>query len=679
MSGAPIAASRGAEAGQPSLALSPLAWNIFAASIIALAACLVLIGRAWPTQATLGWLTGYVLFFTVALVWLTLFSIRLGRLQAEPRRLLRTLVAVEGPLSALALIGSLAVYLSDQVNHQLSYFLQPTPTVALLLVALGTAVAQEVAVRASQAGTTEALQLALADCRRWALPLSLLLLGLLQGASYLWVIGNDYTRYWAVADAISSRVGYPAAYNQPVYVAEGMDRYSIELPLFPLLLLLAYTLVGHDTLAAHLPALLANTLFPLLLHALYCRAGFGRPLAFAAATIVAVFPFFRLYTLNAPVPDAVFVTLLVAAGYLLLRLIGDREQRWLPWPAFGVVAGLTALTRAEGMLYAAAMFLALLPYLSKLRLYLAGIAFLATIAPFSVTMMAVFGKPWPHNAGSSFSLHYITENLDWLWWLSVPWYAAPFGLSPSVFGLVVAFLTALCLAGTLWMLRERWQLAALPTAAGLQIATVFTVSPRVAGADQWFDFFRHISYGIPFAVLPLLFLVSRLSVAAPPARWVFTLPLGRLRPRFGILHLVALLGLAFTAYLLHLLAHPSQTWGSGAGQLLTSDVWVSFHDLVSNRYPLLQLPFVPIDGVLMIDPSFEYIPRHLESVKAFYEPYSSIVTGRGSQYEVSSLLVLLFGAVFALMERPRRRINCSGDGDDVTARQRMAPTPGATG
>ncbi|MGI5836623.1 MAG: hypothetical protein ACOX87_09065, partial [Chloroflexota bacterium] len=187
----------------------------------------------------------------------------------------------------------------------------------------------------------------------------------------------------------------------------------------------------------------------------------------------------------------------------------------------------------------------------------------------------------------------------------------------------------------------RWQLALLPIAAGIQVATVFTISPRVAGADQWFDFFRHISYGLPFLATPLLLIISRLCDLLDP----FFQRIGR---HVSLTHGVYFLGLAFASYLFHLLAYPSVTWGGGAGQLLTSDVWVTFHDIVSHRYPLPNLPFASIDGVWMIDPKFEYMHGHIESVKAFFEPFSVLNTGRGTQYEVSSVLVVIFGAVFAL-------------------------------
>jgi len=673
-----------------------LAWNALVASFVALAANLLLMGRAWPAHATRGWLLCFGLLFLITMLWLTAYSSHL-------RRRLSIAIAVEMPLLALTLSGSLAIYLSDYFNHQARHFLQPTPAIAMLLAVLLTFVLQAATLRADHACWSRRLADTLVDARRWAVPTSLILLGFLQGASYLWVIGNDFTRYWTAADAMASGAGYPASYNLPIYVAEGMDRYSIELPVFPLSLLLAFALAGHDTVGAHLPALVANTLLPLLLYAFYHRAGFKRPLAYAAAAIIAVFPFLRLYTLNAPVPDAVFITLLVTAGYLLLHLIGTEkagrgdegspapivavEERaalspallagerargrgaepgthhWLCWTAFGVVAGLAAMTRAEGMLYAVIMFVALLPYALRVQPYLAGIAFLLTIAPFSLTMMRTFGRLWPNNAGSSFGLHYVRENLDWMGWSSLPWYAGPFGMSPSNFGTLLVILTAVVLLGVVWMLFSDWQLALLPVAAAIQVFTVFAISPWVAGAEQWFDFFRHMSYGIPFAMLPILFLVRQVCDSRPLAGRSLTLPFGGMGFRLVPAHAAALLGLAFVAYLLHLLATPSRTWGQGASQLLTSDVWVTLPEILDHRYPLPLLPFAHIEGVLMIDPSFAYIHDHIDAVKEFFDHCSTLNTGRGRQYELSSLLVVLFGAVFAFTDGLQTRVSARRGGE----------------
>jgi len=655
----------------------PLLWNSAVAASLAITASTAIVGRSWPNQATLAWAAVFVLVFVSSLWRLAVLGSQLrsrmgGDLLAERMR-------VEGPILALSLGFTASLYLSDDLYHQVLYFLQPTPAVVLVLAVMGTIAAQDALVAYGPASALDLISLSLTCARRWAIPASLLILGLLQGASYLWIIGNDFTRYWTVADAMRSLAGYPASINLTNYIEGGMYRYSIELPFFPILLLTSFSLVGHDTLGAHLPALLANTVLPLLLYGFYQKAGLGRPLAFAGACVVALFPFFRLYTLNAPVPDAVFVTLLVGAGHLFLQLVSprprsevdgqatarrDSPQPLQQWCLFGILAALASLTRPEGLLFSGFMFLGLIPNLLRPRFYLAGLCFLALTVPFSIVMMSTFGIPWPRNAGNSFGLGNIAGNLDWMDRMSLSFYMDPFGLSRTSFMAVVAALTIGGAVGTIWLARRWWQAALLPLSFVVHLFAVFTVDPRVSGVDQWFDFFRHISYGIPFGALALFTCTQRavqLLVDAARGR------IGR-ASAVSTATLAALLLLAFAAYELHLLARPSLTWGPGGTQLLTSDMWVTFPDLITYRYKLPDLPFAPVEGLTMIDPSFDYMSMHLEYVKHFFEPLTAINTGKGSQYEVSSLLVLLFGAAFTLWpgrntrpdERPGAEIDIRG-------------------
>ncbi len=97
------------------------------------------------------------------------------------------------------------------------------------------------------------------------------------------------------------------------------------------------------------------------------------------------------------------------------------------------------------------------------------------------------------------------------------------------------------------------------------------------------------------------------------------------------------------------LSHPSATYGQSV-QLLTSDVWVSFPDIQNHRYPLPEIQMARDDqGVLIPSETFEseYLTHHLDRVRQFYEPFSALNVNRGSQYEFSSMLVVLFGAIFA--------------------------------
>ncbi|MCL4534807.1 MAG: glycosyltransferase family 39 protein [Bacteroidetes bacterium] len=643
-----------------------LLWNAVAAAAVALITCLVLLGRADPLRPSLGWSAAFGVVFLASFAWMWTFTLKLtARKQKRPGRRIVTIVAIHGPLTVLALAGSLAIYFSDTLNHQVANFLQPTAPLLVLLAVLATVVAQRAAMyRLDQRGLS--VVDAIMASQGWAIPLTLLLLGLLQGASYLWVIGDDFTRYWKVADAIRSWSGYPAIVNLPIYVQIGEPHYLVDLPGYSLFLLPAFALAGHNTLGAELPNLLANAALPILLYVFYRRAGINRAIAFAGSCVLITQPFFRLYTLNAPVPDAVFLALLVATGIAFEAVLSNQQSAisnqsspgafqnpeprtqnwWLRWLVFGFLAGASSLTRPEGVFFLGFMGLVLLPALRTRGPYIAAAACLALVLPFVGLMYSTFGFLWPNNAGTTIGLKNIGVNLYWLHRNTMRWYANPFGLSVLQLEALLALLTAGAVVGSVWLARRQWRLAILPLASALNLVVVLMVDQTVSGIHLWFDFFRHVSYALPFLLLPLLILFSRLTQNAPAA-WP-----SRRSVRILGSYAVAFVLLAVSFYQLDLLSHPSGTYGSGSAQLLTSDVWVSMQDMVAHQYQLPQIPFARNQsGVLVVDPVFDrnYMAHHLDSVRRFFEPYSTIRVDKGSQYEVSSILVLLFGSLFALL------------------------------
>lgn len=663
--------------------LWPFVWNMVTAATVATITCLALLGRTDPLHPSLGWTAVFAALFIVVLVWLVAFTLRLSsRRQNRSDNLIPTVMAIHSPLMVLSLAGSLAVYMSDWLNHQVINFLQPTAPLLVLLAVLMTAVAQR-AVLYRLDHPEVSIPRAIEASGKWGVPLSLALMGLLQGASYLWVIGDDFTRYWTLADAIRSWSGYPAIANIPIYVQIGEPRYCVDLPGFSLLLLPAFALAGHNTFGAELPSLLANVALPVLLYVFYRRAGISRVIAFAGSCALITQPFFRLYTLNAPVPDAVFLALLVATGIAFEAVVSTQrsaishqssvighqslERRTqdsglttqhltqnleprtqnpsLRWLLFGFLAGAITLTRPEGIFFLAFMGLVLLPTLRTWGPYLAATVFLVMVLPFVALMYSTFGFLWPNNAGTTIGLKNVGVNLYWLQQNTMKWYANAFHLSVPQLEVLLALLAVGMVAGSIWLARRRWQLAILPVASVGNLAVVFTVDQTVSGVHLWFDFFRHVSYTLPFLLLPLLYLLSQLTLKAR-VRWA---PGGSMRTFVACAAALALLAISF--YQLDVLSHPSRTYGSGSTQLLTSDVWVSFQDIIAHPYQLPQIPFARNQGgVLVLAPAFDrsYMVHHLDNVRRFFEPYSTIRVNRGSQYEVASALVLLFGSFFAL-------------------------------
>lgn len=640
-----------------------LAWSLLVAFAAALVGSLTLVGRT-GLQPSLGWATVFVGLSAILMLWLTSYSRRLADQGLSSARVLRRAVATEAPLVSLGFAASAAIYLSDFVNHQLLYVLRPTASIAVILAVLATAVAHEASLDMLDSNWRRATIQALAASRRWAIPASLVLLGLLQASAYIWVIGNDFTRYWTVADAISSGSGYPGLPTMPAYIKVGEPPYTIELPLFPATLVASFALLGHDSFGGYAPALLANMVFPVLMYKLARSVDIARAIAYAGACAVSTMPFFRLYTLNTPVPDPVFFLPLLGAAIVFIRLFRiDRAEAarttWKPWVAFGLLGAATVLTRPEGLLFIGLMYLCLLPRVRERGPYLTATFFFGSVFPFAIVMMANFGFAWPNNAGSTMGLHNIKSNLYWLEVETLRWYAAAFQLEVPELLAILGSLALAVIGGTVWMAREVPKWAMLPASGVASFLLVFTVDSMASGARLWFDLFRHISYGIPFMALATLFLIDRLARAlgsrrlgarsktCPQSSSVSEPATSKARVAVALSAVVLLL---LTAIQLDVLSRPVQTHGEGATQLLTSDPWASLPELASNRYILPQLQFTRIDGVLTIDRAFdrEYMAHHLERVRAFFQPFSAVVSNEGEQYQLSSALVVLFGAVFLL-------------------------------
>jgi hypothetical protein len=122
---------------------------------------------------------------------------------------------------------------------------------------------------------------------------------------------------------------------------------------FPLLVAASFGVAGPFYHSAQIPIVLANVALPLLLFLAF-RALVGRDdVALMAALATVLFPPFQIHLLGAAEPDAVFVVELVAAMWLLARIGRVQGFRGRDHAALGSVLLLMALTRPEGLVYAA--------------------------------------------------------------------------------------------------------------------------------------------------------------------------------------------------------------------------------------------------------------------------------------------------------------------------------------
>jgi hypothetical protein len=111
-------------------------------------------------------------------------------------------------------------------------------------------------------------------------------------------------------------------------------------PLFLYILALFFRLFGPSEVTARLPGVLASTASVALVYVL-ARRLYGRPTALAAAALMALSPFNILFA-----PTALTDPLLVALvlGALCLAVEGH-------WTGAGVMAGLAAVTKQQGLLF----------------------------------------------------------------------------------------------------------------------------------------------------------------------------------------------------------------------------------------------------------------------------------------------------------------------------------------
>jgi hypothetical protein len=164
-----------------------------------------------------------------------------------------------------------------------------------------------------------------------AIPVAFLLIGLLQETVYLVPVGNAFLRFWALSDAIGAGVAYPVTLTEEGPMQAGSPPYVYDLPLFPMMIRVAFAFFGHNTAAAHLPSILFNALFPLSLYLLIRQATGSRVTAVLFGTLASLFPYLRFWVLNLPDPDPVLMTSLCFAGYYYLRAqeAPERTRRWV--------------------------------------------------------------------------------------------------------------------------------------------------------------------------------------------------------------------------------------------------------------------------------------------------------------------------------------------------------------
>ena len=469
-----------------------------------------------------------------------------------------------------------------------------------------------------------------------AIPVALLLLGVLQASVYLFPIGNAFLRFWAIADALGSGIPYPVTLTEPNSIAAGSPPYVYDLPLFPLMLKAAFSILGHNSTAGHLPAAIANALFPLSLYLLIGRATGSRMIAVLFSALASLFPYFRFWVLNLPDPDPLLLTSACFAAYLYLRAL-DAPRSSATWIIAGIAGGILSLARPEGILYAGFLTIGML--LSRPRLRQFGL-YLLCLGLFLVPMVAVwwvnFGFLWPQNYNHTLGLEYPAQNYAILYKTdALGFYRRGFDLDPQWVLLLFALFLASVLFGTLVMLVKDRRLLAFAIPGIGNTVTIFFANPYIPNTFHFADFFRHDSFGIPFLVATSAYgfhLVWRYLVSRP-----------RLKP-IGYLCLLLLIAAVIREG--DKLANPTATHRTGTNQVLTIDTHLSMEAIFEHPLTLPTMTYYQDGNVTVAKPTSIEWP---DDALAFFKPLDMAFDSRARPFGYASVVAVILALAFALL------------------------------
>lgn len=612
---------------------------------------LIAFGPFFRSPQPLLWLVG-ALAAMAAYLYLDLWAISSMLSEAVSRKgrgrllpWLSTLPFLAGFSTWLALlqlrpaVGGLVWYLLSPI--------QPFPAIAMALLFLSVALLKVAAVSLclpARSDPRARLHVGAADA---AIPVALLLIGVLQASVYLTPIGNAFLRFWAIADAIPMGIGYPVVHTEPAPMAAGSPPYVYDLPLFPLMLLAAFSLLGHNSATAHLPAAFWNALFPLSLYLLIREATGSRVTALVFAALGALFPYLRFWVLNLPDPDPFIMTSLCLAGYLYLRALAAPDRSWR-WVGAGLASGMLSLARPEGILYAGFLTLGVLahrPGLKQLALFLSALGLF--LAPMVAVWFANFGFLWPQNYNRTLGMEYPLKNLEILKGTgALLFYQRGLGLDEtSGVGLLLVF-AASVLFGTLAMAVRAPRLLAMALPGIGNSVTIFFANPWIPNTYHFADFFRHASFGIPFLIL----------TSAYAFHLAYRHLLARRRLRV-VGYLCLLLLVAAVVREGDILANPTVThrprdhWPPPT-QVLTAYTHLSMQGILEHPMPLPTMTYRREDSLVVAYPTFMKWP---EDALAHYKPLDMAFESNGRPFGYASVMAFLVALGFALVaENPVR-------------------------
>lgn len=602
----------------------------------------------------LAWAAGIVASY----LWMNFWQISwlMRSVPTEDSRRRAALRLSMAPFGALFVLALIAAYIYPGTPNWTSFITKqpaPFPVLALGTSLLAALLLKTVALVLPLRQSRGLVQLAFGEVARVAVPAAFLLIGVLQASVYILPIGNATMRFWAIADGIPARIGYPVTLTEPGPVSAGSPPFVYDLPLFPILLWTAFSTFGHNSAAAHLPGFVSSALFPVSLYLLLKEATGSRRTATIFAALTSFFPFFRLWVLNLPDPDPFFLTSLCLAGYLYLRALA-KPSAWLLWIGAGLIAGITSLARPEGVLYVACIGLAILAFRTGVRqLLLFSVVLGLFVVPMALTWMINFGFIWPQNYNGTLSLSHPLETFAVLAREGAPrLYYGGLGMSGEVaLGLLLLFVGSALAGVAISAVRDRRLLALAIPAVGNTVMIFFT-DPYISNAYQYADFFRHASFGIPFLAV----------MSAYGFQNSYRLFVARRRLQIAAYTSVLVL-IAVVCREGDMLANPTFTHRYGspfATQVVTDDIHLSLESILANPMELPQMSYHRDRAVIVAYPTGIRWP---DDIFAHFKPFDITLTYIGTPFAYTSVLAFLIAIAFALIaESGLSKIKIDGHG-----------------
>lgn len=485
-----------------------------------------------------------------------------------------------------------------------------------------------------------------------AIPIALLVIGVLQASVYIIPIGNAFLRFWAIADAIPMGIGYPVTLTEDGPMKAGSPPYVYDLPLFPILILGAFYFFGHNTIAAFLPSFLFNALFPLSLYLLIKRATKSRVVAISFACLAALFPYLRFWVLNLPDPDPFLLTSLCFAAYFYLRALNTPEK-YSTLLIAGIAAGALSLARPEGVLYAGFLTLGLIvsrPRIKQFALYAACLG--AFLIPMIVTWLVNFGFLWPQNYNRTLGLQYPMENYQILRNIGgISLYHRGLGLSEEMAFALLGLFALSALIGTIIMAGKDRHLLAIAIPGIGNTVLIFFANPYIPNTFHYADFFRHASFGVPLLVMASAYGFYQLFAYTTGRRWSRTIAI------IGLIMLVMTVAREGD-----ILGNPTATHHPNATQALTSNIHLSLQDIIDRPIQLPQMDYRWDGSVIVASCNTMTWPDDLFSI---YRPLDMSFDTKGRPFGYASVAAFLIGLCFALLAEVRTTRKSLGQSIEV--------------